>query len=600
MRNVSIKGEKMFLRDKKGIMLIACYLVVVVLTILGSAFMVRSVSEKRIAERERDSLQAFYLAEAGIDRVARELYNGLRNDRCPLGNCSDSDFNWFNNLVNVPPPFAPYTPYAAPQNASLSPVAGTYSVVIGNVIMTPSGGQADVTLVSTGDVNNTTRTITSVIRYRLESSEVFNHPYFVNNLGWFWGGGITANGDIRANGNFSFGGNPEVNGDIYASRNPDLWADGDITGNSRNVTINQYRNQADTEARPTDPTANPEDANGNGILDPGEDTNGNGILDDFDYPDGYDGTSARFPNQEVLEMPYLGDLQTYKNLAVSEGGTISQGGVALVNAVYGDDAAEVGPDGIGATPDDDSVVLIGTAANPININGPVVIEGDVIIRGVVQGQGIIYSGRNTHIIGDITYQNPPAWPKPDTDPTATDAVNNTRDFLGLATKGNIVIGDYTRTDWKTVKNYLKPPFTQAYDTDATDAVIGYDSDGNPLNGYRFDGDYTSNDGGVKDDGSGEATNRKYYESSLSDDFINTNGAPSNQIRRIDAVTYTNHAFAGRVGAFTMNGTLVARDEAIIYSGSIRMNYDIRAKSKGDDFHLPSELALPQTMSWKEN
>ncbi len=580
------------LKDKKGIMLIACYLVVVVLLVLGSALLLRSVGESKSAQRERASVQAFYLAEAGIDRVVSELHTTFQNN---FPNPIPQDFNWFDGLDDLPRSENP--PYAGPPGANTPLGEGTYTVIITAVSVDAQNGQADVTLESTGDSYFIQRRIRSTIRYQLAPSQVFNYSYFVNNLGWLWGGGITANGDIRSNGNFSFGGNPEVNGDIYASANPDLGANGDITGNSKNVTIPQYRNQADDEARPTDPTADPEDVNGNGILDPGEDTNGNGILDDFDYPNGYDGTSTRFPHQEVLEMPYLGNLQTYKDLAVAEAGTVTQGGAVLVNGVY--HANGVGPDGIAGTPDDGCVVLNGTAANPIDIDGPVVVQGDVIIRGVVRGQGIIYSDRNTHIVGDITYENPPAWPKPDTDPETTDTINDARDFLGLAAKGNVVVGDYTSTSWQHVTNYLEPPFTQAYNVDPEDEnigyITGYDAEGNPF----FDGDYT-NTFGVKDDGAGGAEPRTYYDSSLSDDYIHSIAAASNQIHQVDAVTYTNHAFTGRVGEFTVNGTVVARDEAIIYSGHITMNYDLRAKTRGDDFHLPRQLALPETISWEEN
>lgn len=567
------------LGNKKGMILIAVYLIIAVLLILGTAFMSRSVSENRFAQREKNAIKAFYVSEAGIDRVTRDLFSLFETNFSAGGSITPGDFQWFNGLVTSPRSENP--PYAGPPaNASLG--EGTYTVTINKVTVDTSAGQADVTLRSTGQVNNIPRVIKSVIRYKLARSGVFDYSYFVNNFGWFWGGGISANGDIRSNGNFNFGGNPTVNGDIYASQNPDLGANGDITGNSRNDSISFYRNQADAEARPTNPTADPNPPN------------------DYSYPNGYDGNSDRFPNQAVLQMPYLGDLQAYRNLAVSQGGSISQGGVVLVNAVYGDDPTEVGPDGISGTPDDGTIVLIGTAANPIQLNGPVVVEGDVVIKGVVRGQGIIYSGRNTHIIGNITYDTPPAWPKPDTNPAATDAVNDTRDFLGLATKGNVIIGDYTRNSWRrTVTPYLQPPFTQAYDTNATDAVNGYDSDGNPLNGFRFDGDYTAFDGGTKDDGAGGAVNRKYYESSLSDNFIRNNTTSSRQIRRIDAVIYTNHAISGKVGNFTINGIIVSRDEAIVYNGNITMNYDIRIRNKGNDFNLPRALVPPQTVSWEE-
>lgn len=53
--------------NRKGFILIASYLVIGVLLILGTAYISRSISEMRIAERERDSIAAFYAAEAGIN-----------------------------------------------------------------------------------------------------------------------------------------------------------------------------------------------------------------------------------------------------------------------------------------------------------------------------------------------------------------------------------------------------------------------------------------------------------------------------------------------------------------------------------------------------
>ena len=302
---------------------------------------------------------------------------------------------------------------------------------------------------------------------------------------------------------------------------------------------------------------------------------------DYDYPYGYDGTSDKFTQQAAMNMPYLGDLNYYETHAKSEGGTITQCGVTLVDNVLGDDAGE-----------NQDVVLIGTDSCPIEINGPVVVIGDVVIKGKVSGQGTIFSGRNTHIVGNITYQNPPAWVKPDTDPDTTDTQNATKDFLGLATKGNVVVGDYTSSDWDWIKDYIKPPFTQAYDIDSTDAVLGYDSDGNPSNGYRFDGDYTAIDGGTKADGS----DRRFFESSYSDAYIASISDSYSDITHIDAVSYTNHAFTGRVGAMTINGSIVSRDEAIGYSGNITMNYDIRVQQRqtADDFYLPRQLDTPRT------
>jgi hypothetical protein len=538
------------LREKKSVTLIFFYIILISLLVVFGSFMSRGIVENKATLGNRDALQAYYLAEAGIDEVKRGLYDAfLQAHPQPLG----LDFTWFDSLPDA-------SKYVLPANAVLNIVPdGTYTVNITNVA-NPVGERRDVTLVCNAQVNNISKSITVVASYALRPSRVFDYSYFVNNFGWFYGGGITSQGDIRSNGNFSFNGNPKVNGDIYASVNPDLGAAGDITGNSRNDSLDYYRDHADDSARPTNPTTD--------------------SLGDYEYPNGYDGESERFPQEEVLTMPYLGDLSYYENLAASENGTIKQGGATIVdNTLEG------------------SVVLIGTEDNPIEIDGPVVVTGDVLIKGVVKGQGTIFSGRNTHVIGNITYKDSPTWPKPDEDPDTTDTENATKDFLGLATKGNIIVGDYTRNDWKTnVAPYLTPPFTQGYETDSTDSSIGYDSDGISGNGYWFDGDYTDYDGGTKADGSA----RKYYESSYNDSYVHSIAESSNQIRQIDAVVYTNHAFSGKVGAFTINGSIVGRDEAIIYSGSITMNYDLRVKNQGIAFYLPRELDLSHTQYLKSN
>lgn len=548
----------MHIENRRAIVIIIAYLVIAMLLIWGLAFLSRSIAEQNIATQEKNSLKAFYLAEAGIEDVKKNLYAAFETYYNANGKTA-SLFAWFDTLPDA-------LKYVPPSNEQLGD--GTYTVTIAEINSVSDG--RDVKLVSQGTISGVTRTITAMVRFALGQSQIFNYSYFINNLGWFWGGGITANGDVRANGNFDFQGNPEVNGDTYAS--------GSISGTNKNDTLSQYDSQAPDEARPMNPT-NPSDP------------------DNTQYEAGYDGNSEDFANQNVLEMPYLGDLGTYKTLASAEGGTITQGVNTLVNAVYTGN----GPDNIANTADDGCLVLIGTAANPIQINGPVVINKDVVIKGVVTGQGTIYAGRNVHIVGDLSYKNGPSWPKPDATPSATDTTNSTKDFLGLAAKGNVVVGNYTRNDWKTnVLPYLDPDFTDPYEVDATDADIGYVSyyqGGKPY----FDGDYTDNDGGYKKANSGNGqVARKYYESSLSDTYINTL-AGATAVSTIEAVSYNNHALAGKVGNFTVNGTIISRDEAIIYTGNISMNYDVRAWGGPEalDIFLPRELVLPQVLSWEE-
>ncbi|MFH1063281.1 MAG: pilus assembly PilX N-terminal domain-containing protein [Candidatus Omnitrophota bacterium] len=548
---------------EQGSALVVFFMVMIVLSVLFVAFMSRSVTNSRATQKEKDVLQAYALAETGLDQVKRELFELFETYYVAQGQVTTA-FTWFDDLVTDPTNKYP----GIPVNAILaSAPGGTYTVSITDVDIANTVPK-DITLVSSAQVNDTTKTITAVVRYSMSPSKVFDFSYFVNNYGWFWGSGITSQGDIRSNGNFSFNYNPGVNGDIYGSINPDLGATGTITGTSTNSSIAAYRTIADLTARPTNPTADPQDIDGDGADE------------EFKYENGYDGISDRLPSQQLLDMPFLGDLQYYKDLAVTHNGTIKQAGVTLVNNNH-----------------TGNIVLIGTAANPIEISGPVVVSGDVLIKGKVTGQGSIYSGRNTHILGNLEYVNNPSWPKPDIDPEGTDTANATKDFLGLAAKGNVIVGDYTLTDWQSnVAGYLKPPFTKAYGVDPTDNSIGYVqyyASGDPY----FNGDYTANDGGTKIDG----TNRKFYESSYDNTYFASIADDPSQIKNIDAVTYTNHAFAGKVGSFTMNGSIVSRDEAIIYSSDITMNYDVRAKYRGSqDFFLPRALALPHIQYLKKD
>lgn len=61
------------IKNKKGFILIASYMVIMVLVILATAFSTRSLGERRVADKDRDALQAFWLAEAGIDKAISEL-----------------------------------------------------------------------------------------------------------------------------------------------------------------------------------------------------------------------------------------------------------------------------------------------------------------------------------------------------------------------------------------------------------------------------------------------------------------------------------------------------------------------------------------------
>lgn len=58
---------------KKGIAIIFSFIIIVVLTVLGSAILLRSISESNLARRNLENKQAFWLAEAGISEALTQL-----------------------------------------------------------------------------------------------------------------------------------------------------------------------------------------------------------------------------------------------------------------------------------------------------------------------------------------------------------------------------------------------------------------------------------------------------------------------------------------------------------------------------------------------
>src|SRR6266540_3791719 len=85
-----------------------------------------------------------------------------------------------------------------------------------------------------------------------------------------------------------------------------------------------------------------------------------------------------------------------------------------------------------------NLILNGTAANPIRIDGKVEVNGDVVIQGVVQGTGSIVARGNIYVTGDLTYNDKVVNGKR----VFGVAADGTANGLGLAAGGNVLVGDY--------------------------------------------------------------------------------------------------------------------------------------------------------------
>jgi hypothetical protein len=97
-----------------------------------------------------------------------------------------------------------------------------------------------------------------------------------------------------------------------------------------------------------------------------------------------------------------------------------------------------------------NVILTGTPDNPITIDGQVAIDGDVVMNGFVKGEGTLIVRGNVYVPTDLQYLDGRAYVSGDTQGhpsgprTFGIAQDGTRNALGIAAGGNMLIGDYMK------------------------------------------------------------------------------------------------------------------------------------------------------------
>ena len=85
-------GLLKYLNNDRGSILLISYFVVIVMLILGAAFVILATGESRVAERQRMTSLAFHIAEAGIERALYDLKQDFINDP-PNPTWNDGDIN---------------------------------------------------------------------------------------------------------------------------------------------------------------------------------------------------------------------------------------------------------------------------------------------------------------------------------------------------------------------------------------------------------------------------------------------------------------------------------------------------------------------------
>ncbi len=92
------------LRNDRGIVLILCLMVIMVLSVLATAFLFLSGTESAISRNSQVVTQAFYAAEAGIDTAINQLFNTVPINTAPINPTTLVVANNTNVVFQTEPP----------------------------------------------------------------------------------------------------------------------------------------------------------------------------------------------------------------------------------------------------------------------------------------------------------------------------------------------------------------------------------------------------------------------------------------------------------------------------------------------------------------
>ncbi len=427
----------------------------------------------------------------------------------------------------------------------------------------PSGEANQFLVTASAKVGNRVRTVRATV-LKNPPSEVFDYEYFLNNWGWWWGSSITGNGGNRANGDFDFRGSPSVNGVVLASGN--ISSDG--------TRIDRFSGSVPIS----------------------------GLA-------GSDPVSYLHDGAPRLQMPNLKSFAYYESIAAAKSGTLSVGSTLLVSAVHTNSSQP-------------GLYLKGTAANPIRINGPVVIPGDVIISGPITGQGTLYVGGSLYIAGDMTYVNGPDFSTPPEtqNSTARDSwvknnLDANKDLIAFAVRESIFGGQVNSSAWKAACVDPSPyglKWVGAEGNLGADGIPGTADDGVKFWNTSGTGEpnsawYDSDGDGVVDQAYNYSNDvimntaranriQGYPTSGSSSTPVDYDTLSSNDFNKLEGIFYCNHAAAMRPARanLVMNGAIISRDEAIVFTSTAKFNYDSRIHSRySTDPNRYIDLGLPK-------
>ncbi len=184
----------MLSRNNKGSVLIWAYFLIAALSILGVVFGSRAINENNIARRQRLSVQALHIAEAGMEAALLDL----RLDYERGGTNPSWLDDWIYHLpdpISVPHEELQYPNWAILYNGVTLGAVGTYTVKL------QSAGADKIWIKSTGTIGDTSRTIKSFAT--MFNINPWNNALFAGagHAGGVMNGNINIRGSIHILGN---------------------------------------------------------------------------------------------------------------------------------------------------------------------------------------------------------------------------------------------------------------------------------------------------------------------------------------------------------------------------------------------------------------
>lgn len=616
-----MRRRRAFVRRDRGSAMLTTFAILALLGAAAMAFLDYSTQAVRLANRQIVDAQTTHLCEAGVQAVLRALWRPFKVEQkfvtmdsaCSGASESTPRVSQTGELPSI-------GRYAAGVVGIETPNGDVYQ----RLVVVRSVGWIDRNGNGSWDDGEPRKIVDVSATFALARSQVFDYAYFVNNYGWFYGFSPTSmivNGDVRANGNMDIsGGFPTINGMIVAALNEKLVpaAPGLVNTPAVKDSNATYRTKAANNPRmrpgysPTEHGAygsaewdrwrdfifdSAEDA----VVTPGATDSmaltgklaGAAVMDSRGIRRWSKRSSSAStqtvqldssPTEEVV-MPDLSDLSVYIAKSQSYLDTKATFLDGTPNPNYGQgawvrvwDQSLNGGAGAYRTISTNGVVngsavLIGTASRPILIHGPVTFTQDVAIKGVVSGQGTIYTGRNVHIVGSISYKNPPDFRRTGgrTSQAQIDAFNESKDILALAARGSIIMGSPKTLASSGVLQYMRPPFTKPRYNEFGNLVPAYDALATDSTGFRL------------------------YQSVMGDNTLHN---IAETIYQLDAILYTNFLGGGNLGGgstqIKFNGSIISKDEAMLLHSSMEMNYDSRIRERGPNEDALIHLDLPRS------